>query len=143
MTEGGGGRRGRALDSRLRRVGVALACVLLVGGCASAWAAHTLFLTLPDDGERALIERVARDHCGGRRCAEVQMYNLSRTGGGKLWCINLAIYLEARATTPRAESYMMYRSAQGTWHMDPIPGSICDTWSLSGRRHIVDRREHC
>jgi hypothetical protein len=114
-----------------------LVILLLIGACIGAVLFNTIFLTLPRDGERALIAHVNTNLCGGLGCREIQMYNLARMEGDA-WCVNLVVYSPLREPDRLAESYLMHRQADGTWEMARIPGSICDTYSLPGRRHILN-----
>jgi hypothetical protein len=121
----------------LRARWILLVIILLIGACVGTVLLNTFFLTLPRDGERALIAQVNADHCAGRGCREIQMNNLARMEGDA-WCVNLTIYSPLRENDYFVDSYLMHRKENGAWEMARIPGSICDSDSLPGRKHILE-----
>lgn len=123
----------------LRVIGASLAALALIGWCVGGWVYNTMLLTLPPDGERALVERISADSCGGQRCEAVELFNLSRMDGS-VYCANLYVYSALREHSPIADSYMLRRVGEGRWRIEPVPGSVCDTWSPSGRRHVLVER---
>jgi len=97
---------------------------------------NTIFLTLPQDGEQALIARVETDYCGESHCKEIRMYNLARENSD-IWCVNLSVNSSLYINSPLSTSYMMRHQKNGSWEMEEIPGSICNTYSLPDRKYIL------